>query len=245
MWSVRMRASKIEDSTENHISGAEGIYEYSKIQTAVRKLLERAMKHQKGFPDKIVITIERLKEDIKTISALAVNTFFSNSPHEAFAFIREKLKTLRISEKAIENAFEVIKNHPMRGAALIDSITGQRLEPDKKRGVRVSRIQMDKRRKIQILRKIKNLSQQPQRVIEALTIASKTLSYPQIVAELCVSDNPDYTTGYIASREFGYLRVTNIKNIGETVGGRVLFIKSPFDLENLIQYLERKPVLVV
>lgn len=245
MWSVRMRASKIEDDKESHISGAEGIYEYIKIQTAVRRLIERAMKHPKDCPDKIVITIERLKENIKTVSALAVNTFFSNSPHEAFVFIEEKLKLLGISEKAIENALEVIKNYPMRGAALIDSLTGQRLEPDKNRGIRVSRIQMEKRRKIQILRKIKNLSPEPQRVIEALTIASKTLSCPQIVAELCVSDNPDYTTGYIASREFGYLRVTNIKNTGETAGGRVLFIKSPYDLENLIQYLEKKPVLVV
>lgn len=245
MWSVRMRASKVENNTEKHISGAEGIYKYSQIQKVIKQLFRRAFEHPKGEPDKIVITIEKIKEDIKTVSALRVSTFFSNSPQEAFEFIKEKLRLLGISESAIFKAFEIIKKYPMRGATLIDANTAERLEKDKARGVRVSRIHMEKNKKACLIRQIKNLSDQPNRIIEALTIASKVMSCSEIIAEVCVSDNPDYTTGYIASREFGYLRVTNIKNKGESFGGRAFFIKTPCNLDALVNYLERKPVLIV
>jgi 6-carboxyhexanoate--CoA ligase len=132
---------------------------------------------------------------------------------------------LGISENCISKAFEFIKNYKIRGASLIDINTTERLEKDKHRGVRVSRIQMDKKTKDRILRKIRKLSSTPQRVIEAITIASKVAYLNEIIAEICISDNPDYTTGYIASRNFGYLRITNIKNQGDDTGGRVFFCK--------------------
>ena len=49
------------------------------------------------------------------------------------------------------------------------------------------------------------------RVKEALMLASKAASWPDVIAEVCISDDPDYTTGYIASKELGYLRIPNIK----------------------------------
>ncbi len=245
MWSVRMRASKKENSKEKHISGAEGIYDYFQIEKALKEYLKRAFEHSKGKPDKIVLTIEKINEQIERFSALPISTFLSNSSEESLKFIKEKLKSLGIYEKSINVAFYVINNCPMRGATLIDSLTGERLEKDKERGVRVSRIQMEKSKKNRMLRKIKNISTQPLRTIEALTIASKVISHPNIIAELCISDNPEYTTGYIASRDFGYLRITNIKNKGQHMGGRAFFIKTPCDMETLIEYLERKPVLIV
>lgn len=245
MWSVRMRASKKENSREKHISGAEGIYDYFQIERALKEYLKRAFEHSKGKPDTIVLTIEKINEEIERIPALPISTFLSNSSEESLKFIKEKLKSLGISEKSINIAFYVINNCQMRGATLIDYLTGERLERDKERGVRVSRIQMEKSKRNRILRKIKNISNQPLRTIEALTIASKVIYYPDVVAELCISDNPDYTTGYIASRDFGYLRITNIKNQGQHKGGRAFFIKTPCDTEALIEYLERKPVLIV
>lgn len=245
MWSVRMRASKTENDRERHISGAEGIYDFSEIRRALINYFERGVKHSRGQPDKIIITIEKINQRIERVTALPVNTFFSNSPDEAMAIVIEKLSSLSISNRAIKTALEVIEKNSMRGATLIDSMNGNRLEKDLNRGVRVSRIHMEKKRRSKILRQIKNLSSEPQRVIEALTIASKVASCKDILAELCISDNPDYTTGYIASRAFGYLRITNIKHPGDPKGGRAFFIKTPCDLENLINYLERTPVLVI
>lgn len=245
MWSVRMRASEKRANEERHISGAEGIFEYESIERTVKKFLSRAFKHSKGRPDRIVITVEKITDEITIIPCLSLNTYFASSLDNAYQKIFEILSSLGISDKAINRAFEVIKGESLRGATLIDSISGERLEKDKARGVRVSRIQMDKARRMKLMRKVRNLSTEPQRVLEAMTIASKVAFCPEIMAELCISDNPDYTTGYIASSTLGYLRVTNIKNKGEDIGGRAFFVKTPCDIENLIYYLERKPVLVI
>jgi|YNPNPStandDraft_1061719.scaffolds.fasta_scaffold04283_3 6-carboxyhexanoate--CoA ligase len=245
MWSVRMRASKIENEIEKHISGAEGIYNLAETQKALKQFFKRAIEHPNGLPDRIILTIEQIKEPINKIKSLPIKTLFFKSSEEALKTVKDKLIQLGISEKAILSALDVIKNNKMRGATLIDSITGNRLEPNKQRGVRVSRIQMDKKTKFKILRKIKNLSSDPQRVIEAVTIASKVSSANGIIAEICISDNPDYTTGYLSSKNLGYLRITNIKKEGETFGGRAFFIKTPVDLEKIINFLERTPVIVI
>lgn len=245
MWSVRMRASKFENDSEKHISGAEGIYDLVNIERALKEFFKRALTHSKGQPDKIVFTVEKIYEPIKKIEVLPVKTIFCKSPEEAFNKVRENLLMLGISEKSISKAFEVIRNCKMRGASLIDINTTERLEKDKQRGVRVSRIQMDKKTRNRILRKIRRLSSNPQRVIEAITIASKVAYLNEIIAEICISDNPDYTTGYIASRNFGYLRITNIKNQGDERGGRVFFVKSPVDIEKVVSFLEKTPVLVI
>ncbi|GAB6183531.1 6-carboxyhexanoate--CoA ligase [Thermodesulfovibrio hydrogeniphilus] len=245
MWSVRMRASKNEHEKEKHISGAEGIYDFSELNKAINQYLKRAFEHSRGQPDKIVLTVEKIEQPVKKIPALPIKTIFCNTKDEAMEFVRLKLKELGVSENAIDLAFEVIKNQEMRGATMIDSLTGKRLEPDIKRGVRVSRIHMDKNKRLIVLRQIKKLTPQPQRVVEALTIASKVSSRNDIVAELCISDNPDYTTGYLASRDLGYLRITNIKNRGDEYGGRAFFIKMPCNIADLIYFLEKTPVIVL
>lgn len=245
MWSVRMRASINKDGLEEHISGAEGIFNIDEIESYIKKFYKRAMEHPKGIPDKIVVTIEKLKEPIQTVRALNVKTIFCEDPEEAYQFLKENIIKLGISEEALNTAWNTIRYNKMRGATVIDAKSGVPLEPDKERGVRVSRIQMDKRRKSQVLKKIKNLTSQPHRVIEALSIASKVASLNEVIAEICVSDNPDYTTGYLSSKDLGYLRIMNIKKEGEKIGGRAFFVKTPLNIEKLIYYLEKTPVIVL
>ena len=81
-------------------------------------------------------------------------------------------------------------------------------------------------------------------VIEALILASKVAAAPGVVAELCASDDPGYTTGYLASASLGYTRISNIKSTGSMSGGRVIFVKGEADIEKLISYLEDTPVMV-
>ncbi|WP_353684495.1 6-carboxyhexanoate--CoA ligase [Thermodesulfovibrio sp. 3907-1M] len=240
-----MRASRVEHDKEIHISGAEGIYKFDELERFLKKFFKRATEHPNGFPDKIFFTLEKIKEQIQFIKALPIKTVFCETPEKAKEIINEHLTKLGISEKAITTGWNVIKGQKMRGAALIDCLTGVRIEPNKERGVRVSRIHMDKKRKIQVLRKIKNLTSEPQRVIEAVTVASKVASCSEVVAEICVSDNLNYTTGYIASKEFGYLRITNIKKHGEAIGGRAFFVKTPLKIDKLIKFLEKTPVIVI
>ncbi|MEK6581923.1 MAG: 6-carboxyhexanoate--CoA ligase, partial [Nitrospirota bacterium] len=82
MWNIRMRASKaignqqsaISDKKIIHISGAEGIYKEKDMLQICNEYLQRAVNHPRGKPDEIVITIETIKQKIKTIPLLSVRT---------------------------------------------------------------------------------------------------------------------------------------------------------------------------
>jgi 6-carboxyhexanoate--CoA ligase len=108
----------------------------------------------------------------------------------------------------------------------------------------VSRLGIDKASEKRLTHKLSAMHINNHIVKEAVILASKVASCNDVVAEVCISDDPDYTNGYIASRTFGYLRIPNIKNPGELHGGRVFFLRENFGIEKVRDYLERKPVLL-
>jgi 6-carboxyhexanoate--CoA ligase len=132
----------------------------------------------------------------------------------------------------------------MRGATLITAEKGGRLEPDRQRGIRVSRHGITKPALKELSSKLSKYDINTDTVQEALILASKVSSCKHVIAELCVSDDPDYTTGYVASRDFGYVRIPHIKNKGSKSGGRAFFVKEGIDIGNVIEYLERMPVMI-
>ena len=244
MFSIRMRASK----SGIHISGAEGICQKSGISKACGEYIKRALTHSRGKPDEIVITIEKIRQKLKKIPLLPVTTLKCDSPEKAKAIITQKLKSLGISKRAVDIGFTVLNSKKtMRGASLILAKSGRRVEPDMDRGVRVSRMGIEKSVEKNLLEKLsrkKINTARLMRIKEALMLASKAASWPDVIAEACISDDPDYTAGYIASREFGYLRMPNIKKEREMHGGRVFFVAESADISGLISYLERKPVII-
>jgi 6-carboxyhexanoate--CoA ligase len=132
----------------------------------------------------------------------------------------------------------------MRGAALITSKCGYRLEPDVKRGVRASRLGIDSAVLKVLSRRLQKCGINTDIVKEALILASKVTSCKHVIAELCVSDDPHYTTGYVASKHFGYLRIPHIKPQGSRSGGRAFFVNEGAQVKKIINYLEEIPVLV-
>lgn len=249
LYSIRMRASKEVKSqnsklTEIHISGAEGLYEASEIQRIVKEYIERALNHPKGKADKIIFTIEDIKQKPKEISALPIATVNSRTPDEGKSIVIKLLQSLGISKKAINIAFELIKKGSMRGAAIITVEKGNRLEPDNERGVRVSRLGINKSALKALSLRLSKLGINTDTVKEAIILASKVASCDHMIAELCVSDDPYYTTGYVASKKIGYLRIPNIKHTGSKSGGRAFFIKEEINVEGIINYLERMPVII-
>ncbi len=81
-------------------------------------------------------------------------------------------------------------------------------------------------------------------VKEALILASKVAACRQVTAELCVSDDPEYTTGYVSSGRHGYVRIPHIKKKGEKKGGRVFFLEEDADIGSVIGFLEKTPVII-
>jgi 6-carboxyhexanoate--CoA ligase len=263
LWSIRMRASKqvqsskfkvksLKSKIENqktkikeiHISGAEGIYRKPEIQKIVKQYIERALNHPRGKADKIVITIEEIREKPKKILALPIVTVENSSPIEGEKIARKLLQSERISRIAVDRAFELIKKDGMRGAAIITAEKGKRLEPDNDRGIRVSRLGITNLVLKELSTWLTKEGINNETVKDALILASKVLSCDHVVAELCVSDDPNYTTGYVASKDLGYIRIPHIKRNGSKSGGRAFFVKEGTDIRDIIEYLEKRPVII-
>lgn len=249
-----MRASKIFENSKSenpnsqmseiHISGAEGLYSASDIQKVVRQYLERATNHPKGRADKIVTTVEEVRQMPVMISALPVATVKCQSQAEAKDIVMTLLKSSGISGTSVRTALTVIKRGSMRGAALITSEKARRLDPDRQRGIRVSRLGIRKQAGRLLSLKLSRHGINTDTVKEALILASKVMSHGDVMAELCISDDPDYTTGYISSGIYGYIRIPNIKKEGEKTGGRIFFLKEDTDVATLTSYLEKIPVII-
>jgi 6-carboxyhexanoate--CoA ligase len=230
---------------KSHISGAEGICGENEIPKIVTEYAIRALRHLKGKPDSIVISAEEIKQPILNIRSLDVTTVLCRSEIEARRLIRKFLLACGISDPAIKTAFTVAKgSQTMRGAALVLAGSGRRMEPDMERGIRASRLGISKSAGKMLSKYLKQERLDSPAVKEALILASKVAASGEVIAELCISDDPDYTTGYIASRRFGYIRIPNIKNRKSKQGGRVFFLPENADICSVTEYLEKTPVMV-
>ncbi len=156
-----------------------------------------------------------------------------------------------VSEIAARGALDRISSgaspdgENMRGAMLIDARTGERLEPDRLRGVRARAVDWCQNALPQVLRAEKELNCVTSHFREALALATKVANAPGAVAELCISDDPRYTTGYTASLARGYCRITSIKELGCIFGGRAFFVDADeLDIKKYLDYMRETPVLV-
>jgi len=227
---VKMRASRGGE----HVSGAERIVSESAVPGTLASLAERALSHSKGKPDFINLKVEEPGEIVR-IKALPVTTNVTSSAEEGRARFAELL-----SASGVSRVDEIMKlfaeSYSMRGAMLVDADTLERLEPDRSRGVRATR--MD--------------AEPPSAAIcgknhfaEALVLATKVANAPGIVGEICVSDDPDYVTGYVASKGLGYQRVTVVKEMSDSRGGRIFLYRGLRErVAETIRFLERQTVLV-
>jgi len=238
-YSIRMRAAK----EGAHISGAEGIYDKGDVLEVVQRYTNRALTHEKGRPEEIRLTVEELRERPKRIPSLPLCTLNTRDPDMVRKIAKRILLSVGITERAIDEAFNAITiGVAMRGAMLMN-IEGVRLEPDLLRGVRVTRMGITKTASRTLSRRLGRLGLNNTTVKEALILASKVHRHPMVLGELCISDDPNYTTGYIATRRYGYIRLPHIKRRGSPYGGRAFFITGG-EVSALIRYLQTTPVLV-
>lgn len=244
---VKSEKSKVksQETREIHISGAEGLYHLPEIDGATRDYFTRAMTHPKGMPDRVLITIERVRQRPRVVPMLHISTVNCISCRDAVPIISELLSASGVSPRALKKGIGVVTaKRVMRGAALMSCASAIRMEPDRRRGVRVSRLGMDKDSERYLARKLARSGINTLTVREAVILASKVAACRDVVAELCISDDPDYTTGYISTRRLGYVRVPNIKKRGSPHGGRVFFVREGTDIAQIVRYLEETPVIV-
>jgi len=240
LYSVRMRASR----AGKHISGAEGIYTESAARRIVAQYTERALSHSLGKPDSILVTVEELNRKPREISALRVAALRNETPRLGRGLADRILSSCGIGAQGSGTAWAFLgRRHALRGGILLNT-DGVRMDPNLERGVRVSRMGISAATGRALSDLLSGYGWDNQTVSEAVILASKVHAHPDIVAELCISDDPDYTTGYVASRQFGYVRIPHLKKAGSRRGGRVFFIQGGADIREVLEYLEREPVLV-
>ncbi len=253
LFSVRMRASR----GGIHISGAERIVPEGGIEAVTASLLNRAMTHENGAPGEIKITVESLAgREILILRPLRVINFppsplMGEGEMASHAAAVSELERAGVSGKAAKSALEAIlagaspAGGNMRGAMLVDAATGERLEPDRERGIRARAVDWAEEAEGYVSNAERELKCATLHFREALALATKAANAPGAVAELCISDDPRYTTGYASSRAFGYCRIASMKEAGRGFGGRAFFVRREgFDIDEYIGYMRGTPVLV-
>ena len=240
LYSIKVRTSL----NEKHISGAERIVSKDKIPEVVKKLLERQQHKEFDFSN---IKIEKLSQKpIILKKSLKIETFEFKDFKGAINF------ALDLISKQTNIPLEIAKNHiellykgsspdgnNMRGAMIVNE-KGKRLEKDKFRGVRTVLVDFIDRDKItgKLIKK-----GYTERTVDALALATKNLNFDGFIAEFCISDDEDYTTGYLAI-DGKYIRLKPLKPYGLDKGGRVYFVKSDTNIDELYNYLENIPILI-
>jgi 6-carboxyhexanoate--CoA ligase len=248
LYSLRMRASQ----GGKHISGAEKIIRLSGISDAAHEMVDRAMSHERGLPDSVTLSFDPLDgKEVINLTALPVSSIAARDVVEARKHAAVLLADSGVAECAAHRAIILITTGPapdggtMRGAMILDAATGERLEPDQTKGVRAREVDYREDAAVELDAALHSRGMDTGRLQEALALATKVSGSPGFVAELCISDNPDYLTGYVTSLKYGYVRISPLKENGDMNGGRAFFVdRSNFDLQIFTHYMREVPVLV-
>lgn len=238
LFSVKMRASMNADGENVHISGAEKIITEKNVNAFAESLIERGLHHDKGEADFLNLKIQKIDpSEILYLDALAVETVEVETWQEGQEQIRSFLLELGIAEPERIMKF-LDETYAMRGAMLLDVDRLIRLEPDQARGIRATNMDQERNSGSAINSKKNHYE-------EAIVLATKVVNCPGILGEICISDDPNYVTGYVSSKNIGYRRITKMKEFGSENGGRIfLFRGTDEDAKKAIDFLENQHVIV-
>ncbi|MDW7645623.1 MAG: 6-carboxyhexanoate--CoA ligase [Desulfuromonadales bacterium] len=249
LYSIRMHATCLGD----HLSGAEALVSESELRAVAGDLVARALGHSRGKAQSIRISIDDLTgTEAKKGSLPDLVTVPVDDYREGRRAATQLLAGAGISDLAITRTLDALSqgaapgHKAMRGAMLVNAASGERLEPDPARGVRVSRLGLDAATADALRCALRPLGLDNAHVREALLLAAKVLASGQVLAEICWSDDPDYTAGYVAIPRLGYVRFPHLKPLGDVRGGRAFFLPSGLhDSAALISFLQDTPWLAV
>jgi len=231
-----------------HLSGGERLVPTPLVESVSAELLRRAMMHSPGA---VKVSIDEVCSDQIVFGPIPEITVMPQYDYKKGRKLAvAALFEAGVSEYAALSAMAAIAGGAssigcaMRGAMLIDSLSGERLEADQDRGVRATRFDLTDKSSDSLTKLLQTNGLHHMRTREALVLAAKVMAAPDIVADLCWSDAADYTAGYVASRQTGYRRFTDLKPSGDLRGGRAFFVRPGADLAATIAFLEQTPFLV-
>ena len=246
-WSVRMRASTggPHQFGGRHASGAERLVAESEVPRVIQELTARAQGNSLN-PDSIRVSLDRIDEPITRVPVIRLHPLACPNSAEGRHIAQCVLRDIGVPPHVIDRAFIALhtglhpQGGPIGGAAIWDSQTGN--HDAASRGVRVSRFDYAPESQTPIELTLAAAGLAHFRTREALALATKTV-WAGVTAEICWSDNVDYTTGYVATSAHGYVRIPNFKPPG-ACGGRIFFIDDLANSGPLLERLQRTPVFI-
>ncbi|KIH77192.1 hypothetical protein GFER_08165 [Geoalkalibacter ferrihydriticus DSM 17813] len=235
-----------------HLSGGERLVPAGEVEQAAAMLVRRALAHPRGRAQTLRLAVDLVgaaqvvRGRLPDVRTVCVADF-----HAGRDLAIELLQRSGVSEAAARGALAQLvrggapEGKSMRGAMLVGARDGRRYEPDAGRGVRVTRMDLSAAAQARLRAGLAHYALDSIHVREALVLAAKVLAAPGMLAELCWSDDPDYTTGYVASPALGYVRISELKPRGDERGGRAFFVdEQAVHFSDLISFLEQQVFLV-
>ena len=143
LYSVKMRSSLggTHGVGGQHISGAERIVTKNSVEQEMISMLHRAWEHDRGAADFIQFKVEAVRhEGITCCPLLPLYQIDTATKEEGRAAAKKELLRSGVSETAMGKGFAILESltDSMRGAAVVDAETGERLDGLGMRGVRCS-----------------------------------------------------------------------------------------------------------
>lgn len=222
MYSIKMRSSQQNE----HISGAETICCKAEINDILLSFFKKGFNHENGEVDFLNLKVEKVTSPLTAIQSLPI---YDNNNN-----IYDLALQVNLSQDVLQKAWSYIEdNNNYSGAIILSANNGQRLDDTELRGIRVTNFMFDSQHNYN------------DRVQDAIAIASCINRFTGVIAELCVSDDLNYTTGYFATTSSGYHRIKNIKQTGSRHGGRVIFVDDTLNLDAYRNFLETLPKKVI
>lgn len=244
LYSVRMRAA---DPAGRHLSGAERIVEEPEVPEVAAQLLARAL--DRGSVVEARISVDgRERSQVHSIPCLPVTDVCLPPGADPRLLLGPVCCSVEVSPSALDAGLRGLREGfrtdgaPTRGAVILDSISGARLDPHLERGVRARHFDYSPTGRDAARKTLEEAGLGHFRTFEALALASK-VAWSGVLLELCWSDDGEYRPGYIATRQHGYLRLAEFKPAG-AVGGRVFFAEGPQAVPEIIRRLEEEWTLV-
>ena len=235
-----------------HLSGAEDLVPAEELEQTVAAFLKRlapfASREKQWVPQQI-LTIDPIPEKaVLRKPLLPVQMLDSKSLEETSALLpyllEELLPNPMMGEKILEIFFREIMDSPPKNGALVVTTSGELLDMGNLEGIRTTHVGCTARIRQDLEQCLDPLTRPNYRLVDALVLASKVISSGCVLLEICASDDPEYTTGYLASDKFGYIRIPHIKTKGSGRGGRLYVVPPDVDLRSLITYLRATPVVI-
>ncbi len=164
--------------------------------------------------------IEKVKAPIQTLVALPVVENLNDT-------LTQLAKQTDVSEYALNKGLEYIKNDiTYTGAIILSAQTGQRLDSTEQRGIRVTHL---------AFKTCKRNGEISERVKDARALATCINTFEGVKAELCVSDDLHYTTGYYASPKLDIVESLILKKRYAS-RGRIIFVDEGINLNAYVSF---------